>query len=36
MNLLWAFNFSRAKDPVTGQLIDVDLNDVNKEVCIKS
>ncbi|CAL1714344.1 unnamed protein product [Somion occarium] len=34
MNLLWAFNFSRAKDPVTGQLIDVDLNDVNKEAIL--
>ena len=28
MNLLWAFEFTPAKDPVTGLPIDIDLNDM--------
>ena len=35
MNLLWAFTFSKAKDPLTGEPIDINLNvDVNTEVSI--
>ena len=33
MNLLWAFTFGKAKDPLTGEPIDINLNvDVNTEV----
>ena len=28
MNLLWAFEFTPAKDPITGSLIQIDLNDM--------
>ena len=35
MNLLWAFTFSKAKDPLTDEPIDINLNvDVNTEVSI--
>ena len=30
MNLLWAFNFSPAKDPITGHPIPIDLNAMNE------
>lgn len=29
MNLLWGFNFSPAKDPLTGKDIDIDVNDLH-------
>ncbi|KAK7686214.1 hypothetical protein QCA50_010434 [Cerrena zonata] len=35
MNLLWAFNFNKAKDPLTGKPIEINLNvDVNREAVL--
>ncbi|KAK7692510.1 hypothetical protein QCA50_004137 [Cerrena zonata] len=31
MNLLWAFNFTPSKDPLSGETIPVDINDIREE-----
>ncbi|CAL1706624.1 unnamed protein product [Somion occarium] len=34
MNLLWAFDFKKAKDPVTGQVIEVSLENTKREAIL--